>query len=74
MRQFIGLALYYRRFVPGCTKVAAPLHYLTKKDVSFAWTGEYEVAFSKLKQFLIEAPILCFPRFGFDKFSPGDGC
>ena len=74
VRQFLGLASYYRRFVPGFAKVAAPLHYLTKKDVSFAWTEECEFAFSQLKQFLIEASILCYPRFGPDEFSPGDGC
>ena len=67
VRQFLGLASYYRRFVPGFAKVAAPLHYLTKKDVPFAWTEECEFAFSQLKQFLIEAPILCYPRFGPDE-------
>lgn len=33
VRQFLGLASYYQRFVPGFAKVAAPLHYLTKKDI-----------------------------------------
>ena len=47
--------------------MAAPLHYLTKKDVPFAWTEECEFTFSQLKQFLIEAPILCYPQFGSDE-------
>ena len=34
-KSFLGLALYYRRFVPNFSKVAAPLNRLTKKGVSF---------------------------------------
>ena len=50
IRQFVGLASYYRRFVPGFAKIAAPLHALTKKDVPFEWTSECETAFCKLKE------------------------
>ena len=64
VRQFIGLASYYRRFVPGFAKIAAPLHALTKKDVPFNWTVECEVAFCKLKELLVTAPVLAYPRFG----------
>lgn len=35
VRQFIGLASYYRQFVPDFARVAASLHALTKKDVPF---------------------------------------
>ena len=44
--------------------MAAPLHYLTKKNVPFEWTEGCELAFSQLKKLLTEAPILCYPRFG----------
>ena len=67
LRQFVGLASYYRRFVPGFAKIAAPLHALTKKDVPFEWTQECEAAFCKLKELLITAPVLAYPRFGHDK-------
>ena len=62
--QFVGLASYYRRFVPGFAKIATPLHYLTKKDVPFEWTPECEAAFCKLKELLVTAPVLAYPRFG----------
>ena len=31
VRQFVGLASFYRRFIPNFTRIAAPLHSLTKK-------------------------------------------
>ena len=67
LRQFIGLASYYRRFVPGFAKVAAPLHVLTKKDVPFNWTPQCERAFCKLKEHLVTAPVLAYLHFGPDK-------
>jgi hypothetical protein len=67
LRQFVDLASNYRRFVPGFAKIAAPLHALTKKDdVTFEWTLECEAAFCKLKELLVTAPVLSYPRFGHD--------
>ena len=67
VRQFIGLASYYRRFIPGFAKVASALHALTKKNATFTWTDECETAFSHLKRLLVTAPVLAFPQFGPDK-------
>ena len=61
VRQFLGLSSHYRRFVPGFSKIAAPLYYLTKKSVTFCWTDEYQKAFDKLKQLLCSAPVLAYP-------------
>ena len=35
VRQFVGLALYYCRFIPGFAKIVNPLHALTKKEKFF---------------------------------------
>ena len=64
VRQFVGLASYYRRFVPGFAHIANPLHALTKKGVPFEWTKECQVAFERLKELLTTAPILAYPHFG----------
>ena len=63
VRSFIGLASYYRRFVPNFAKIAWPLHKLTKKDAWFSWTEECEQAFNSLKEKLVTAPVLVFPNF-----------
>ena len=63
LRSFLGLASYYRRFVPGFAKVAGPLHALTKKDSPFIWGPECQAAFAELKQLLTSSPVLAFPDF-----------
>ncbi|GKD05262.1 putative reverse transcriptase domain-containing protein [Tanacetum coccineum] len=37
IRQFLGLAGYYRRFIEGFSKIAKPLTKLTQKKVAFEW-------------------------------------
>jgi hypothetical protein len=37
---FMGLAGYYRRFVPQFNKLAAPLHKLLKNDTKYEWEEE----------------------------------
>ncbi|CAG8757391.1 6824_t:CDS:2 [Rhizophagus irregularis] len=63
LRGFLGLASYYRRFVPGFSRIATPLNKLLKKGVAYSWGEEQQVAFEQLKQTLIALPILIFPDF-----------
>ena len=64
VRQFLGLASYYRRFIPDFAKIANPLHSLTKKGKVFQWSVKCQEAFDLLKQKLISAPVLSYPKFG----------
>ena len=49
IRQFLGLAGYYRRFIEGFSKIAKPLTKLTQKDKKYAWGEDEEKAFQILK-------------------------
>ena len=66
VRSFLGLASYYRRFIPQFSKVASPLYALTRKDVPFVCTEACEKAFALLKSLLTNAPVLTFPNFSVD--------
>ncbi|GJS76306.1 putative reverse transcriptase domain-containing protein [Tanacetum coccineum] len=62
IRQFLGLAGYYQRFIEGFSKIAKPMTKLTQKKVKFEWGDKQEAAFQLLKQKLCSAPILALPE------------
>ncbi|GJU51820.1 putative reverse transcriptase domain-containing protein [Tanacetum coccineum] len=62
IRQFLGLAGYYRRFIEGFSKIAKPMTKLTQKKVKFVWGDKQEAAFQLLKHKLCSAPILALPE------------
>ncbi|GJV73685.1 putative reverse transcriptase domain-containing protein [Tanacetum coccineum] len=62
IRQFLGLAGYYRRFIEGFSKIARPMRKLTQKSVKFDWGEKAEVAFQLLKKKLRSASILALPE------------
>jgi len=64
VQSFLGLCGYYRRFVPGFSSVAAPLHDLTRKGRAFAWSDDCEEAFLTLKTMLTTSPVLALPQTG----------
>jgi hypothetical protein len=45
IRSFLGLAVYYRRFVPDFSRIAKPMTELLKKGVKFMWDEKCENAF-----------------------------
>ena len=64
---FLGLASYYRRFVDNFAITAEPLNRLTRKNVIFQWDADCEEAFLRLREALINPPVLAYPDFA-EKF------
>ncbi|GKE38499.1 putative reverse transcriptase domain-containing protein, partial [Tanacetum coccineum] len=62
IRQFLGLAGYYRRFIEGFSKIAKPMTKLTQKKIKFKWSDKAKAAFQLIKQKLCSAPILALPK------------
>ena len=79
VHSFVGLASYYRRFIPNFAKWAGPLHALIvpasfkqkirrgemkKSDLpEFQWTPACQEGFDQLKKALTEAPVLAYPDY-----------
>ena len=58
VQAFLGLVGYYRKFIQKFTKIAKPLTLLTCQQVKFDWTPTHHEAFLKLKESIIQVPIL----------------
>eukprot|EP00877_Chromochloris_zofingiensis_P013639 jgi/Chrzof1/8529/Cz03g14150.t1 len=58
LRSFLGLCGFYRRFVPGFSKVTVPLTELLKDGVDYKWDFEQRHAFDTLKGLMVKAPVL----------------
>ena len=71
VRSFLSLAGYYRKFVEGFSKIAAPLTKLTRKDDKYDWVDACQKSFDELKGRLTSAPVLALPngRDGFVVYS-----
>ncbi|GJU77814.1 putative reverse transcriptase domain-containing protein [Tanacetum coccineum] len=62
VRQFLGLAGYYRRFIKEFFLISKPLTKLTQKNKPYVWGDDEEEAFQTLKLKLCSAPILPLPE------------
>lgn len=61
VQQFLGLAIYYQRFVRHFSSIAKPLYRLTERGHEFKWTLECDKAFAEIKTRLMSPPVLAFP-------------
>lgn len=68
IKSFLGFVGYYRCFIPGFAKIAAPLTHLLqgtagRPTAPVVWSPVCQSSFGQLKQKLLEAPILAFTDF-----------
>ena len=63
VRQFLGHAGFYRRFIKDFSKIAKPLYKLLEKVAKFVWEKECQESFEELKSHLTTAPIVRAPNW-----------
>ena len=66
VRSFLSLVGYYRRFVQGFSVIASSLIRLLRKGVKFEWDDKCQSIFERLKEILVESPVLTQPTSGRD--------
>ncbi|KAL6419699.1 hypothetical protein ACFW04_011264 [Cataglyphis niger] len=63
LRCFIGMASWYRRFIPQCATKLEPLTRLLQKNYSWEWEDEQNAAFESVKTCITAPPTLSCPKF-----------
>ena len=64
VRRLLGMAGWYRRFIPDFSDIVSPLTDLTKKsNTKFMWSDLAEQALEKIKTILTTEPILSCPDY-----------
>ena len=63
VRQFLGHAGLYKRFIMDFSKIAKPLYKLLKKDAKFLWNEDCQRSFKELKAHLTTAQIVRAPNW-----------
>ncbi|RVW21574.1 Retrovirus-related Pol polyprotein from transposon opus [Vitis vinifera] len=63
VKQFLGHAGFYRRFIKDFSKLTRPLCELLLKDAKFVWDDRCQQTFEELKLLLTTAPIVRAPNW-----------
>lgn len=63
VRRVIGMITWYRRFIDNFSDIVAPLTSLLRKGKQFLWDELCDLAFRRVKEALISAPVLACPNF-----------
>uniref|UniRef100_A0A2N9HYU6 RNase H type-1 domain-containing protein n=1 Tax=Fagus sylvatica TaxID=28930 RepID=A0A2N9HYU6_FAGSY len=64
IRSFLGRINYIARFIAQLTATCEPLFKSLRKDVKIKWTEDCQRAFGKIKEYLLNPPILVPPTPG----------
>ena len=63
VKQFLGHAGFYRRFIKDFSRITKPLYNLLEKDAKFVWEKECQYSFEELKSHLTTAPVVRAPNW-----------
>ena len=63
VRQFLGHAGFYRRFIMDFSKITKPLYKILEKYAKFMWDEDCQRSFEELKAHLTTAPIVKAPNW-----------
>ena len=58
LRSFLGLVSYLRSFIKNLHDLVGPLQDLGKRGAKFVWTAVHDQYFNKIKDALLQAPLL----------------
>jgi hypothetical protein len=61
VHNFLGLAGYYRRFIPKFSKISMPITELLKKGNKYVWSNDCDDASKTLKKLLTTSPVVAQP-------------
>ena len=62
VRHILGLASYYKKFIPMFISIVSPITFLTKKNAPFVWTAACQTALDTIKQAITNSPVLFYPE------------
>lgn len=74
VRQFLGMAGFYQKFIKNYANVAQPLTALTGKYVKFHWSVEAEATFQNMKTCLQQTPVLAYLNLDKSTWTTVDNC
>ena len=74
LQRFLGLANFFRKFIPVFSRIAYPLYQLLRKDVQFLWDEHCEESFEKLRNSLIGDTVLAHPNYKLPFYLFTDAC
>ncbi len=60
VQEFLGMLTYVGKFIQNLSEETYLLRSLLKKDTEFVWTENHAQVFNRLKQIMVQAPVLRF--------------